>query len=749
MPDMRSRRVTGVIPVMLAAALLIGSCSDKEGPSKPSDPPPSSTPISITTSALPNGQIGQAYSAKLAATGGQAPLSWATTAGTLPAGLALSAATGAISGTPTASAAGTPLTFTVTDSSAKPQSKSVTLNLNVSPAAITVSISPARGALTLNQSLTLTVTTNDYAGVNWSVSPAVAGSLSATRSDNGGAVTFTAPATAGVYTITATSATNSADSAATTIGVTDLAGVYTYHNDLARDGANTQEYALTTANVNTATFGKLFSCTVDGAVYAQPLWVANLTVGGGLHNVVLVATQHDSLYAFDADANPCQQLWHANLIDTSHGATSAETSVPSGIPGYLVGQGGGDLTPEVGVTGTPVIDPGSGIIYVVSKSVDPAGPTLYQRLHAIDPATGNEETGSPIVITGSMTNTGGTYITFSAQQENQRAGLALVNGVVYIAWASHEDVVPWYGWMAGYAYGSSGFVRTALFNTAPDKGEAGVWMSGGAPAADSRGRLYAISGNGKFDITDTSAPNDDYGDCFLQLNGSLGVTSWFAPTDQDSDFANDRDFGSGGAALVLEMPTGPFQRLVVGGGKDGTLYVLNGDNMGGLGDMYAYQSFSLGHAIFSTAVFWNNTLYIAPASSALSAFAFDPTTDLFNATPTSQSPTTAAWPPPSASLSASGTGSNGIVWTIDARSFCPTSGCGPAVLHAYDATDLASELWNSAMLASDAAGNAVKFTVPTVANGRVYVGTRGNNTGGVFGSTSISGELDVYGLKPD
>jgi Putative Ig domain len=733
------------MPAILSATLLIGSCSD-DGRGPPPDPP---SPISITTSALPNGQVGQPYAARLAATGGKAPLSWATTAGALPAGITLSAATGTISGTPTTTAAGTPLTFTVTDASTKPQSKSVMLNLNVSPASITVAISPARGALTLNQSLTLTVTTNDYAGVHWSVTPAAAGSLSAASSASGDNVTFTAPDTAGVYTITATSVTNSAERAATTIGVTDLAGVYTYHNDLARDGANTQEYALTTANVNTATFGKLFSCSVDGAVYAQPLWVANLTVGGGTHNVVLVATQHDSLYAFDADANPCQQLWHANLIDSSHGATTGETSVPSGIPGYLVGQGGGDITPEVGVTGTPVIDPSSGIIYVVSKSVNPAGPTLYQRLHAIDAASGNEESGAPIAITAAMNNTAGTYITFSAQQENQRAGLALVNGVVYIAWASHEDVVPWYGWMTGYAYGSSGFVRTALFNTAPDTGEAGVWMSGGAPAADSLGRLYAISGNGKFDITNTSVPNHDYGDCFLQLNSSLGVTSWFAPTDEDSDFADDKDFGAGGAALVLEMPTGPFQHLVVGGGKDGTLYVLNGDNMGGLGDPNAWQTLGLGHAIFSTAVFWNNTLYLAPASSALQAFAFDPATDLFNSTPTSQSPTTAAWPPPSASLSASGTGSNGIVWSLDARSFCGTSGCGPAVLHAYDASNLASELWNSAMLASDAAGNAVKFTVPTVANGKVYVGTRGNNTGGVFGSTSVSGELDVYGLKPD
>jgi len=769
MPEMKSRRRGAIVASILIAALLIGSCSGKNDPTAtnppptatdpppPSPPPPAPPPpaISITTSALPNGQVGSAYSATLQATGGTAPLSWATTAGALPAGLTLSASSGAISGTPTSTAAGTPLTFTVTDSSSKPQSKSVTLNLNVSPASITVAISPARGALTLGQSLTLTVTTNDYAGVNWSVTPAAAGSLSATSSASGGNVTFLAPGTAGVYTVTATSVTDSAESAATTLGVTDLAGVYTYHNDLARDGANTQEYALTTANVNTASFGKLFSCSVDGAVYAQPLWVANLTVAGASHNVVLVATEHDSLYAFDADSNtsPCVPLWQASLIDTNHGAGAGETTVPSGVPGYLVGQGLGDITPEVGVTGTPVIDPSTGILYVVSKSVDPAGPTFYQRLHAIDPTTGNEEPGSPMAITAAMHNMAGSYITFSARQENQRTALALVNGVVYVGWAAHEDTVPWFGWIAGYAYGSGGFVQTSLFNAAPDEGEAGVWMSGSAPAADSLGRLYAITGNGQFDVTSTSTPNDDYGDCFLQLsNASLGVMSWFAPTDQSTDFSGDKDFGAGGAALVLEMPTGPLQHLVVGGGKDGTLYVLNGDSMGGLGDTNAWQNFSLGGGIFTTAVFWNDNLYIAPASSALLAYAFEPSTDLFNTTPTSQSPTTAAWPPPSASLSASGSASNGIVWTIDSRSYCTGSRsppCGPAVLHAYDATNLAGELWNSSMLSSDAAGNAVKFTVPTVANGRVYVGTRGNDvwTSGPQPTPYIPGEVDAYGLK--
>jgi hypothetical protein len=227
-------------------------------------------------------------------------------------------------------------------------------------------------------------------------------------------------ASAGVYTVTAASVAKNTKSAAATIGVTDLQGVYTYHNDLARDGVNAQEYALTTSNVNTSTFGKLFSCTVDGAVYAQPLWVANLTIRGAKHNVVFVATQHDSLFAFDADVSPCVQYWHANLIESAHGGTSGETTVPSGLTGFKVGSGTGDITPEVGVTGTPVIDSSTNTLYVVSKSMNSGGRSFYQRLHAIDLTSGNEKFGGPANITSSITfpgtGDGGTAVSFNALQ---------------------------------------------------------------------------------------------------------------------------------------------------------------------------------------------------------------------------------------------------------------------------------------------------------------------------------------------
>jgi hypothetical protein len=742
---------------VLGCVLAMAGCS---GSAVSTNPPPtsdeSSTPVTITTTSLPKGQIGKVYAVTLTATGGKAPLFWAISSGGLPAGLTL-ASTGAISGTPAATAAGTPIAFTVSDSSTTAQRKDVTLNVTISPEDITVSIAPARAAVVVTQPLKLTATTNDYAGVSWSISPA-GGTINTPSTASGAPVTLTSPSTAGVYTVTATSVTDGSDSASITVGVTDLAGVYTYHNDLARDGANTQEYALTPKSVNSASFRKLFSCTVDGAIYAQPLWVANLSIVGTKRNVVLVATQHDSLYAFDADASPCVQLWQASLIDMSHGATSGEVSVAAGTTYWLVGSGLGNTAPEVGVIGTPVIDPANGILYVVSMSTNPAGTSFYQRLHAIDISSGREKSGSPVLIAGNYpgTGSGGTSVAFDARQERQRAGLTLVNGVVYIAWASFEDHGPWYGWIMGYRYNGTALVQSSVLNVAPNNGGAGIWMSGGAPAADITGNIYVSTGNGPADVTASSGPTNDYGDSVLKLSSGLTVADWFLPSAAATLSANDLDLGAGGAAVVVSPPTGPFQHLLVTGGKDGTLYVLNRDHLGGFGDTNAVQYFPIGtggqYPIFATPAFWNNTLFIAPVSQPLLAYAFDTSVDKLNpAAPTSQSPTQYGFPGTTPSVSASGTSSNGIVWGIESSSYCTRGSprCGSAVLHAYDATNLGHELWNSAANPADAAGYAVKFAVPTVANGKVYVGTRGNNTGGVYGSTTVSGELDVYGLKPN
>lgn len=729
-------------------------------------------PVNITTTSLPYGQLTVAYSATFAATGGTAPYTWTLSSGTLPAGLTLSPS-GSITGTPTALAALAPLTFQATDSSTPVQTSVVVLTLPVSPAGITVTFPPqvstGAAALTITQTIGVSATTNDMAGVAWSLTPA-SGSISPQTSQSGNSVTVTAPATAGVYTLTATSLTQSSVSASITVGVTDLGGVFTWHNDLARDGLNAHEYALTPANVNTASFGKLFSCTVDGAVYAQPLWVANATVGGSQHNVVLVATQHDSLYAFDADAPSCVTLWHARLLDSGHGGSSGEVPVTSGPncrPNCLVGQGLGDIQPEVGVTSTPVIDPASGTLYVVSKSMNATGTLFYQRLHAIDYTTGNEMPGSPVTIGATYPGMadGGTVVTFSPQTQNQRAGLALVNGTVYIASGSHEDTSPYYGWVIAYTYNGSQFTPSGAYCTTPNVihgnggkgGSGGIWMAGAAPAADSSGNLYVITANGEFDVTSATPPNNDYGDSFLQLaNGpaGLGVSSYFTPSDEANDLATDNDAGSGGAAVLANLQSG--LSVMIGGGKDGTVYVLNANPntsaMGGFGDANALESFSLnGPKLFSTGAFWNNTYYLAAAGDNLKAFPFNPasTTQPLSPTPVAaHSPQVFGQFGVTPSVSATGASANGIIWVLDAVAYCTNgaSACGPAVLRAYGAGNLGNELWDSSMVSGDAAGFAVKFTVPTVANGKVYVGTRGNNTGGAFGTTTASGELDVFGL---
>lgn len=628
----------------------------------------------------------------------------------------------------------------------------------------TLSVSPARAGLVVRQTLSIVATTTDSAGVTWSATGSSCsgnscGAFSASTSLNGVAVTYTAPLTAGVYAVTATSKRDSSVSATLSVAVTDLAGVTTYHNDLSRSGANTQEYALTPSTVTTATFGKLYSCAVDGAVYGQPLWIPNLTIASARHNVAFVATQADSVYAFDADSGgaSCAPLWHASLLDSAHGAFPGETTVPSYGTGDLVGQGFGDISPEVGVTSTPVIDLSTNTMYVVSKSVDPSGPTFYQRLHALDLLTGNEKSSGPATIQGTYPGTadGSSTTTFVPRQENQRSGLALVNGVVYIAWGAHEDAPPYSGWVMGYNAGN--LSQASVLNVTPNSGWAGVWMSGGAPAADSSGNVYVITANGQFDATNASAPNNDYGDSFLKLNSGLSVSQYFTPSDEANDQVNDNDFGSGGAMVLVDLPPNGANptHLMMGGGKDGILYVLNRDAMGGYGDSNAWQQINTGSGvhhggIFATGAYWNSTYYLGPSTTAMQAYALNASTAKLTLMPNT-TPATFPWPGSIPSISSMPDNSNGIVWALQNNSYCTpgSKSCGPTILHAYNANNLSIEYWNSTMGSGNTAGYAVKFTVPTVANGKVYVGTRGNNTGGADNSTSIPGELDVYGLLPN
>src|SRR5277367_2737467 len=618
----------------------------------------------------------------------------------------------------------------------------------VSSGSISVTISPKRGGLTLSQTMPFTATvTNDVgsAGVTGSAS---SGSFTA---QSNSAASYVAPNSAGVVTVTATSVADVTKSASATIGVTDLTGVFTYHNDLSRDGVNAQEYALTTANVVTATFGKLFSCAADAGMYAQPLWAANLSIQSARHDVIFAATTHDTVYAFDADANPCVTYWSKSLLGS--GETWASNS----------DVGTGDIQPDVGIIWTPVIDPVSNTLYVVSKSKTSGSNCMpatscFQRLHALSLIDGTEKFGGPVNITSAISVPGtgdgssGGNVTFNTLRENQRPGLVLSGGVVYVTWASHGDNGPYHGWVIGY--NKSTLALVATFNCNPNGSDSGIWMSGGAPSVDSSGNLYFLTGNGTFDV---NTGGSDYGDSTVKLStsGGLAVAGYFTPADQQNLENGDTDHGSGGAAILVDQPaTAPIQHLMIGGGKEGNMFMLNRDSLGGYGanftpnDSNVVQKFSVGNGIFSTAAFFNNGLYVAGAGGHLNLFVFNTTTGQFNTSAASQSPASFGFPGATPSVSATGT-TNAIVWAMNNNAYCTqqSSSCGPTVLHAYDATNLATELWNSSQTASDAAGNAVKFTVPTVANGKVYLGTRGNDTGN--GGTTVPGEVDVYGLKPN
>jgi hypothetical protein len=608
---------------------------------------------------------------------------------------------------------------------------------------IAVSVSPKRAAVvatTQSAQFSAAVAGDPQNRVTWSVDGMDGGSASVGTISGSGL--YAPPASAGTHDIRATSIADTTKSASATIAVTDLSGAVTYHNNLARDGTNLQEYALTPNNVNTTIFGKLFSCPVDGAAYTQPLWVPSLNFGGQTRNAIFVATQHDSAYAFDADAKPCSQLWHVNLLDAAHGGTLGEIPVPTAD----VGNGFKDIQPEIGVTGTPVIDQTSGTLYVVSKSEGPAG-TFHQRLHALDLITGSEKFSGPIEIAASVSGTGdgsvGGVLAFNPQNQHQRSALTLVNGIVYIVWASHEDRDPYHGWLI--AYDATTLAQIAVFNANPDGSRAGIWMAGGAPAVDTLGNLYFSTGNGTFDGNAPAPPNTDFGDTVLKIGTSSGlfVADWFTPFNQSFLDAVDLDVASSGMLLLPDQTSGPAH-LLVAGGKEGRLYLLDRDAMGNycafcnITDTNILQSFLAAPAIFGTPAFWQNKLYLGGTNDNIRLFSFDPAAGIFGTTAASHSATSYPFPGPTPSVSAQGV-SGGVVWAIDSSRYGVPSafGLGPAVLHAYDAANLATELWNSSQAANnrDTAGNSVKFAVPSVANGKVYIGTRT--------------EIDVYGLLPN
>ena len=613
--------------------------------------------------------------------------------------------------------------------------------------------------------------TSSAANVTWSVDGATGGNATVGTISASGL--YTPPATGGTHIVTATTVTAPPVSGSATVAVSDLFGVLTYHNNSARNGINNKEYALTPATLTTSTFGKLFSCHVDGAIYAQPIWIKGLSIGGGVHNVIFVATQHDSVYAFDADASSCKTYWHANLLDGSHGGTAHETPVVWND----VGKCYGDIYPEIGVTGTPVIDSITGVVYLVSASesnptnsglCSGSSATFYHRLHALDPVTGSERFNAPVTIGATVLGTGegssGAMVSFNSQLHHQRSGLLQVGGKIFVTFAAHEDATPYHGWVIGYL-ASNVQHQVAVFNTTPNGlngADGGIWAGGGAPAADSGGDIYVTTGNGAFDEA-PPPPNNDYGDSILRLhsfggntpNGmNLTVAGWFTPYDQEMLSQNDTDLGSGAAVLLPDQPSAPTH-LLTQVGKEGVVYLIDRDNMGqynGTNNNQIVQTFfGPQHGLWGTPALWRNNLYIGGKRDSLRQFTFDPNKGMFIAAVASLSNHVFGYPGTTSSVSSRG-GLNGIVWAIDASLYgyaspnagvnCSTlpvpSACsGPAVLHAFSATNLAVEYWNSAVAANnrDRAGNAVKFVPPTIANGKVYVGTRT--------------EVDVYGLFPN
>ena len=614
------------------------------------------------------------------------------------------------------------------------------------PTDISVSVSPKLASVVVTsqtQQFRAAVTGDaKNLGVTWSVDSVKGGSAVVGQITAAGL--YTPPASAGSHTVVASSVADSTKSDSASIAVTDLSGVFTYHNNLSRDGTNVQEYALTPQTVNQASFGKLFSCSLDGAAYTQPLWTPNLNTGGSRHNVIFVATEHDSLYALDADTSPCSQIWYVNLLDSAHGGTAGETPVPAAHVKPLR-----QIQPEIGVTGTPVIDPASATLYVASTSEDPKG-SFHPRLHALDLSSGSEKFSGPIDVSAWVPGTGydssGGIVSFNPQKQLQRSALALANGTVYVAWASYGDADPYHGWIIGYD--AATLAQRAVWSDSSNARRGGIWMAGGAPAVDSAGNLFFSTGNGTFDANSGTAPNNDFGDSILNLSSAVGlsVADWFTPFNQQFLDSGDFDLGSGGVVLLPDQNSGP-PHLLVAGGKEGRLYLLNRDSMGHFcgscttTDTNVVQTFKITTGFFCTPAFWQNALYFAGSiqgantGDQLKRLLFNPSSGQFNRSPVSRSAFTFNFPGATPSIS-SQQSLNGIVWAIDASHSNPNAPFqpGPAVLFAYDATDLSKKLWDSSQAGGnrDQAGDAVKFMVPTVANGKVYISTRT--------------ELDVYGL---
>jgi hypothetical protein len=495
--------------------------------------------------------------------------------------------------------------------------------------------------------------------------------------------------------------------------------VLTYHNNNFRNGFNGLETILTPANVNFASFGRLFTITVDGKVDAQPLYISAVTISGVVHNLLIVVTEHGSAYAFDADTGA--QIWKVTTLKS--GETTSDN------------RGCTQVSPEIGITSTPVIlRPATGdpVIYVVAMSKDGSG-NYHQRLHALDATTGAELHNGPVNIAAQYPGTGDNssngFVIFDPSQYKERSGLLLIGSTVYLAWASHCDIRPYTGWIMGYNINT--LAQTAVLNLTPNGNDGAIWGAGAGMAADAPGNIFLLDANGYFDttLTATGFPSQgDYGNAFLKLStakGGLAVSDYFEMYNENQENNSDTDLGSGGAMLLNQNDsTGKLWQLAVGAGKDGNLYVVDRTNMGKFhttNQLLQEVVGGLPGGMWSMPAASGGRIFYGPVGSPILAFQF--TNAKLAATPVARTTNAFGYPGTTPSISSNG-GKNGIVWAAENVS--------PAVLHAYNATSLI-ELYNSNQAANsrDHFGNSNKFITPTIANGKVYVGTA--NGVGVFG----------------
>jgi len=608
----------------------------------------------------------------------------------------------------------------VSNSAGSATSAMATLTVNAATVAPAITTQPANQSVTVGQTATFSITATGTVPLSyqWQKNSAnISGATSAS---------YTTPATVSgdngaKFDVIVSNTVGSQTSAMATLTVNSVTAstidVVTYHYDNLRTGQNLNETILTQANVNSTAFGKLGAFTVDGRVDAQPLYLSAVAIPGvGTKNVLYVATEHGSVYAFDADSvkgNTSAFLWKASVLGS--GETSSDD------------RGCSQVTPEIGVTATPVIDRtrgAHGAIYAVAMSKDANG-NYFHRVHALDLTTGAELFGGPVLVQATYPGTGdnslGGNVVFDAKQYKERPGLLQIGGTIYTTWSSHCDAGPYTSWVM--SYDANTLAQTSVLNLVPNGSEGGIWMAGTAPAADTSGNIYFMVGNGDFDTTLNASgfpANANCGQCYVRLSSSAPITllDYFTPSNTVSESNSDTDFGSGGPLLLPDLVdgNGATRHLAVGSGKDAIIYVVDRDNMGKFNstadNIYQQINGQIG-GVWSKPSYFNNTVYYGAVGDHLKAFPI--TSAKLAGTPATQSPTSFAYPGTTPSISANGT-ANAIVWAVENGS--------TGVLHAYNATNLTSELYNS----NQAANNRDQFSdnkyvTPVVANGKVYVGT--------------------------